>query len=66
MVIIRMGDVMSDRAWLRVGRGDAKAELERVVRALKRRWQHRYDYRIEPVEATDQQEKGYNLLIRHV
>lgn len=51
-----------DIQWIPIGRGSERNELEKVVESLKKRWQQRYDYRIE--ENVDQDER-FRLLVKH-
>ncbi len=56
---------MQNVRWIAVGRGDTRAELERIVVRLRKSWKERYEYRIKP-QANKALAGSYELQVRHV
>jgi len=56
---------MSQPKWMTVGRGRAKADLEKVIQLLKEKWLERYEYRVDEDRKTSH-EQPYRLMIKHV
>lgn len=56
---------MAEMQWIPIGRGSQKAELEKVIEMLKRKWSSRYDYRIEQGTNQGDENEPYRLLVRH-
>ena len=59
------GGPMAEMQWIPIGRGSQKAELEKVIEMLKRKWSSRYDYRIEQGTNQGDENEPYRLLVRH-
>jgi hypothetical protein len=57
---------MAKMLWICIGQGSKKQELQHVIAVLKKRWQQRYEFKIdeESHEEIEQSER-YQLLIRH-
>ncbi len=55
---------MRDVNWIPIGKGDERAELEKVVETLKKRWQERWHYKIEEA-ASDVDSGTFQLLVAH-
>lgn len=54
---------MAKVQWIRIGQGSKKQELEHVIAVLKKRWQQRYEFRID--ENKTLQDDCFELLIKH-
>ena len=54
---------MAEVQWIRIGQGSKKQELEHVITVLKKRWQERYEFRID--EKAKEKDERFELLIRH-
>ena len=55
---------MSQPEWMTIGRGRAKADLEKVIQLLKEKWLERYEYRVDRDQQTSR-EQPYRLMIKH-
>ena len=54
---------MAKVQWIRIGQGSKKQELEHVIAVLKKRWQQRYEFKIDENEKSE--DDRFELLIRH-
>ena len=54
---------MSEQAWIPIGRGRVKDDLEKVIETLKEKWTERYEYRVTEEESN--LEEPFQLLIKH-
>ena len=56
---------MQEASWIPIGRGAKRAELEDIIAELKKRWEERYDYRIEEGEKASE-ELPFRLYLKHL